>query len=321
MYLNATRAGYRPVMSARLQSATLPTDADMNDRTEQIVPPSDSVPAPEAAMQSRQTSQNQPEKSAVPAGPAIEFKGLSHQVLRVVLREACEPALRAALTAFEPQGATDFEWQAAVIDLEQLSDQTETDLEVLCRLLREIRLHPVAVAGGSDALREQAERFQLGWLSALREPRRSASLQANGEPSGNATEAASRSASAATSTLRRDPSVRTQGGTMTIDRPIRSGQQVYARDTDLIIIGPVSPGAEVIADGNVHVYGSLQGRAIAGARGRRDAKIFARDLSAELVAVAGVYRTFEDGVPAGDRGRPVCILLDGETDRLAIKAI
>jgi len=96
---------------------------------------------------------------------------------------------------------------------------------------------------------------------------------------------------------------------------------VYARDADLVVIGPVSPGAEVIADGNVHVYGPLQGRAIAGARGQRGATIFTLDLRAELVAVCGVYRTFEEGPPAEYRGRPVRIELDAVADRLSVRPL
>jgi septum site-determining protein MinC len=108
---------------------------------------------------------------------------------------------------------------------------------------------------------------------------------------------------------------------MVVDRPVRSGQRIYARDADLVVIGPVSPGAEVIADGNVHIYGPLQGRAIAGARGRRGAAIFTLDLRAELVAVCGVYRTFEEGPPEEHRGRPVRIELDPVADRLSVRPL
>jgi len=74
---------------------------------------------------------------------------------------------------------------------------------------------------------------------------------------------------------------------------IRSGQQIYAKDTDLIVIGSVGNGAEVIADGNIHVYGTIRGRAIAGAAGRKDSKIFCQNLQAELISIAGVYMLHE----------------------------
>jgi septum site-determining protein MinC len=85
--------------------------------------------------------------------------------------------------------------------------------------------------------------------------------------------------------------------TMIIDQPIRSGKQIYAKDCDLIITASVSPGAEIIADGNIHVYGSLKGRALAGTTGDETARIFCGDLDAELVAIAGNYLVNEQ-IPA-----------------------
>jgi septum site-determining protein MinC len=108
---------------------------------------------------------------------------------------------------------------------------------------------------------------------------------------------------------------------MIVERPVRSGQQIYARDRDLVVVGDVSPGAEVIADGNVHVYGTLGGRAIAGARGLRQAAIFTLDLQAELVAVCGIYRTFEDGPPAAQAGKPVRISLETDADTLSLRTL
>jgi septum site-determining protein MinC len=110
-------------------------------------------------------------------------------------------------------------------------------------------------------------------------------------------------------------------GAMVVERPVRSGQQIYARERDLVVVGDVSPGAEVIADGHVHVYGTLGGRAIAGARGRRDAAIYTLELRAELVAVCGIYRTFEDGPPAAHAGKPVRISLEADTDALSIRSL
>jgi len=108
---------------------------------------------------------------------------------------------------------------------------------------------------------------------------------------------------------------------MVINRPLRSGQRVYARQGDLIVIGMVSQGAEVIADGNVHVYGPLRGKAMAGARGDVSARIFTTQLDAELLAVAGVYRVVEDKLGADLHNRPALVSLDGETLRIeALKA-
>ncbi|AGF49246.1 septum site-determining protein MinC [Candidatus Kinetoplastidibacterium galati] len=81
-----------------------------------------------------------------------------------------------------------------------------------------------------------------------------------------------------------------------VDKPLRSGQKIYANNTDLIVIGVVSPGAEIIADGNIHVYGPLRGKAIAGANGNTDSRIFTTQFDAELLAIAGIYKIFDNNI-------------------------
>ena len=99
---------------------------------------------------------------------------------------------------------------------------------------------------------------------------------------------------------------------MVVRQPVRAGQVVYAERCDLVVLGPVNPGAEVIADGHVHLYGALKGRAIAGAQGFAGAQIFCQRLEAELVAVGGAY-VLSDDIPAERRGRPAMVFLaDGE---------
>ena len=97
--------------------------------------------------------------------------------------------------------------------------------------------------------------------------------------------------------------------TMVVRGPLRSGQRVYARQSDLIVMGVVSRGAEVIADGNIHVYGPLRGKAMAGARGDTAARIFTTGLDAELVAISGVYRVIDSKLPAELHQRPAVIHL------------
>ena len=106
---------------------------------------------------------------------------------------------------------------------------------------------------------------------------------------------------------------------MVINRQLRSGQRIYARNTDLIVIGVVSQGAEVIADGNIHVYGPLRGKAMAGARGDASARIFTTQLDPELVAIAGVYRVIENKLDASLHNQPTIIHLDD--DALKITAL
>jgi septum site-determining protein MinC len=106
--------------------------------------------------------------------------------------------------------------------------------------------------------------------------------------------------------------------TVFVDRPLRSGQQIYARGGDLVLLAGVSPGAEVIADGSIHCYGPLRGRAIAGAQGDTRARIFVTDFGPELVAIAGVFRTFENGIPEAVAGRPAQIRLATAEQKLNI---
>lgn len=107
--------------------------------------------------------------------------------------------------------------------------------------------------------------------------------------------------------------------TVFVNTPIRTGQQVYAENADLIVTGMVSEGAEIIADGNIHVYGPMRGRALAGADGNREARIFIHSMQAELVSVAGIYRNFEQDLPAHLHKKPVQVSL--QEDRLVISAI
>lgn len=104
--------------------------------------------------------------------------------------------------------------------------------------------------------------------------------------------------------------------------PVRSGQQVYAENRDLTVLTAVGAGAEVIADGSIHIYGPLRGRALAGAQGNEQARIFCREFHAELVAIAGHYKVLED-VPKELRGKPVQIWLEtsmtgGEELKMAV---
>ena len=97
--------------------------------------------------------------------------------------------------------------------------------------------------------------------------------------------------------------------------PVRSGQQIYAAGTSLVVLGSVSPGAEVLADDSIHIYGTLRGRAIAGARGNTQARIYCQQLQAELLSIAGTFQ-LSDALPAGVIQEPVHIRLDNEQLRI-----
>jgi len=110
--------------------------------------------------------------------------------------------------------------------------------------------------------------------------------------------------------------------TMVIDKPIRSGQKIYAKGGDLILLSMVNRGAEVVADGNIHVYAALRGKAMAGAKGNTKARIFALAMEAELVSVAGIYRTAEKPFGSDVLGKPAQIRLsDDNQEKLLIEPL
>ena len=159
-----------------------------------------------------------------------------------------------------------------VIDFHQVNTiPAEFDLGALIDLLHEQQLLPVGICGASDAIKMQAKEYKLAVL-----PRQA---QQSSKPSDNSHKQAE------------SPPA---GNTKVITQPVRSGQQVYAKGGDLIVIASVSHGAELLADGNIHVYGTLRGRALAGINGNNEARIFCHHLDAELVSIAGLYQLSED---------------------------
>ena len=102
------------------------------------------------------------------------------------------------------------------------------------------------------------------------------------------------------------------GGALLVTEPVRSGQQIFAEDGDLIVVASVGSGAELIARGNIHIYGRMRGRALAGVNGDTQARIFCQNLEAELIAIAGLYKTSDDMAPAARKQRVQAFLKDGE---------
>jgi septum site-determining protein MinC len=110
--------------------------------------------------------------------------------------------------------------------------------------------------------------------------------------------------------------------TLVVSKPLRSGQKVYARGGDLVVLAMVNRGAEVIADGNIHVYAPLRGKAMAGARGNTSARIFSLCLEPELVSIAGIYRTTEQELAREVLGQPAQVRLsDDGKEKLIIEPL
>ena len=178
------------------------------------------------------------------------------------------------------------------------------DFAALLALLAPYKVKPIAVRGGSA---EHMAAAQAAGLLSAPEARVVASSPPSAEPSSApepVPEQVSESAPAA--------EVSPPSGALLIDKPLRSGQQIYARGRDLVVMAMVNAGAEVIADGSIHVYAPLRGKAIAGARGNTQARIFAQSLEAELLSIAGIYRTSEVPLAPAVRGKPAVVRLVSE---------
>jgi septum site-determining protein MinC len=238
----------------------------------------------------------------------IEIKISTVVAISTILHSADPLAIDAALKQMTG-GVTDFfEDEFAVIDVSAIAATSPPiDWRALVELLKKYRLNAVAVRG---ATADMAEAIKARGLSL---DDGSSGVRAPIETTAPAPAAPPAPAPAAA------PQPAPAMGTMIIDTPVRAGQRIYARGCDLIVTAAVNNGAEVIADGSIHIYAQLHGRALAGASGNAEARIFALSLTPELVSIAGVYRTFDDGFPPELARQPAQIRLVG--DRIDILSL
>jgi septum site-determining protein MinC len=240
---------------------------------------------------------------AVP-GSTFEIKSATLPLVAMLLESADLQALARDLQArLIPDF---FDHDAMVIDLSRLEPAAVAlDFPQLLDLLRRYGLAPVAVRGGSE---EQTAAARAAGLVRAADAQIAVATQA---------------AASAARRVEAAPAPPVAAAALVVDKPLRSGQQLYARGRDLVVLAMVNAGAEVIADGHIHVYAPLRGRAIAGARGNAEARIFSLALEPELISIAGVYRTGEALLPQSVRGRPAQVRLaagpDGE--RLVVSPI
>ena len=236
--------------------------------------------------------------------PAFEIKSARTDALAVYLHDADAAALEAALAKCAAQYR---ELNLPLILDMQDFRPAEADLPAVLAVFRRHRLPVAALRHSDEAWAATAADNGLPFTPPGKErpvPLETADAGTVAEITG---EIASETAK--------------QAGhpTVLVAEPVRTGQQVYAENADLIVTGTVSEGAELIADGNIHIYASMRGRALAGAKGRRDARIFIHSMQAELVSIAGIYRNFEQQLPEHLYRKPVQIHL--QDDRLVIAAI
>ncbi len=224
---------------------------------------------------------------------ALEFKGRMLSLTRVRILDADLTAIKAQLQAFTQSLGEAAAGMPVLLDADEA-----LDLAPILSAMRAVGIQPMAVNDG--ALAGAARALGLPVMPDDLVSDLKVRAAAAPEPSARRPQVPP----PATATERKAAKV--------ITTPIRSGQQVYAEGSDLIVMTTVSPGAEVIADGCVHVYGALRGRAVAGAQGDKAARVFCKLMEAELIAVAGIYAVAEQ-INGALRGQAVqALLVDGK---------
>lgn len=218
------------------------------------------------------------------------------------LYDADPERVMSALQERVQQAPLFFQQAPVVLEIDRLVDESELDMAAILSAVRECQLLPVAARTQHDGLRSQCHEAALPVLRRHEEER---DIDAEDESEDDDFDFGDEEEASGDSTK----PVRSFSTLVT--RPVRSGQQVFARKGDLVVVGACSAGCELIADGNIHVYGALRGRALCGINGNTNARIFCHSLEAELLSIAGHYRILED-IPQELLGKPAQIWLDGE---------
>ncbi len=224
---------------------------------------------------------------------AVELKGAVFTLPVLKLHSIDLGAIEHELKVHLARGLNFFRHAPLVIDLELLKEQADDlDFAALANSLRNMQLFTVGVR---NATPRQGESAVAAGLAVLK----------GGITQDDATE----KPAAAELPVATDISPRR---TRIVSQPVRSGQQIYAKGCDLIVISSVNVGAEVLADGNIHIYGSLRGRAFAGVSDDTTARIFAQAMEPELAAIAGNYQVFDEPTDSSLYGKAAQIYLDDE---------
>lgn len=256
--------------------------------------------------------------AATPVGGArvhaeLRFSQLGIAQLKL---HALDPALVFAAVDVRVQAAPQlFTHAPVVLDLSALDEvPTPASLQPVIEAVLGAGLHPVGIASGSDALVALARSLEMPLFAKFRAEREAAATVEAGPAAVEPVAVVLPEPASAPEpvTVHAMPVTPARPAGQHHAEPVRSGQRLYARGTDLTIAAMVGHGAEVIADGSIHLYGVLRGRALAGAHGDVAARIYCQNFQAELIAIAGHYRVFEE--PSPDlHGRAVQAWLDGDT--------
>jgi septum site-determining protein MinC len=236
----------------------------------------------------------------------LELRSAALTLMAVVLKTIDLDALSQELSRRVDELPDLFDDEPVAVDLSCVRESEQLlDVPALLALLRRHRMRPVAARGGNPE--QMAAAVAAGLLEAPEAGRPPPPREVPAAPPPQIVE---RMVEVQLAPL----------PPLVVDKVLRSGQQVYARDRDVIVLALVSHGAEVMADGHVHCYAPMRGRAHAGAGGNTQARIFCHRLEAQVLAIAGIYRTMDEPLPDGvQRGGAAMVRLDGE--RLAIEPL
>jgi septum site-determining protein MinC len=240
---------------------------------------------------------------------AYEIKSASLPLVSFLVKTANLHSLEADLNRRLGSTPGFFDNDAVVIDLSQLDDpDLPLDFAFLVLLLKRFQMLPVAIRSA------RPHHLSAAALAGLFEAR-DLSISTPAPKVETVVQEVVREV--VKEVVREVPAAASEA--MIVDKPLRSGQHVYARGRDLIVLAMVNPGAEIMADGHIHVYAPLRGKAIAGAKGNVQARIFTDCLEAELLSIAGTYRTSETPLPPEVAGKRAQILLQNE--KLVMQAL
>lgn len=241
--------------------------------------------------------------------PLFEIRSGTVDALLLSPRTADMDALAAELTRRFADTPEFFSNDVIAIDVRRLAEDERLPIDRLVETLTALRARAIGVVASP----EQAEWAQAFGLPLLDSHGRRPRGEKDGKDAQDAPEhAQAAEAPAPTPAVPAADAMAMQPGTMIVDRPLRSGQRIYARG-DLVVLDLVSDGAEVIAEGNIYVYASLRGRALAGVKGNLDARIFCTCLEPQLISIAGIYRTGETPWPDAYASKPAQVRLADNT--------
>ena len=226
--------------------------------------------------------------------PALEFKSSTFFAPILILYTNDLAAIEQTLHEKINLAPEFFKDSPLIIDLRELNKQNQDlDFTQIIQLLRRVSFFPVGIRSGNESQNKQARALFIP-IDTVREQGNTITVGAEAPKQETAPQPAAQPETAAIKELVRPIPIPPVAATATlVTQPIRSGQRIYAAG-DLIILSQVSAGAEIMAEGNIHVYNTLRGRALAGVHGNTAARIFCFDLQAELISIAGDYKTSED---------------------------